>query len=450
MSLDRRSLLRGFAGTAGGLLFSPQVWPQRAVAADPTRPPKRFVFFLQNHGFHPQHSQLDGTKISDKTLDKIIDQPLKGSKLPKFIDPLQPYLDRLTIVQGLNGKHIAPYHGAPYGALGGFKKEHSTPHGETIDCALSRVVPGVVPMLALGWETLQKMQSQPIHYASSAWSANKAVPMFCDPLLAYKNLFGVAKPGKDRDDFETETDLYDFARRGASQLQSRLPQSEQDKFRPYLEGHEEAGKRRRELLKMADQLAKYAPVVNDKFHKPQFETDWWDASLSVGIGSLASGATNVLTIASGLCTVGGSWTGWGATTVGHTLGHTSQLENPDWLKIRRSSLEMVVRIAKALEAVPEGKGTMLDNTLIVYSSCAGEAQHSTGNRWPFLLLGNLGGTLRTGRYLHYPLEPHAKSRTVNALYTTLLHASGAPRDRFNLEGALKDLDRAGPLPELLA
>jgi hypothetical protein len=38
---------------------------------------------------------------------------------------------------------------------------------------------------------------------------------------------------------------------------------------------------------------------------------------------------------------------------------------------------------------------------------------------------------------------------VNALYATLLHAAGAPRDRFNLEGGLKDIDRPGPLPELL-
>jgi hypothetical protein len=112
-------------------------------------------------------------------------------------------------------------------------------------------------------------------------------------------------------------------------------------------------------------------------------------------------------------------------------------------------MEMLVRIIKALEAVPEGKGNMMDNTLIVYTSCAAESQHSTGNRWPFLLLGNLGGKLRTGRYIHYPMEPKAKSRTINALYTTLLHAIGSPRDRFNLEGGLKDIDRVGPLPELL-
>lgn len=110
---------------------------------------------------------------------------------------------------------------------------------------------------------------------------------------------------------------------------------------------------------------------------------------------------------------------------------------------------LLVRVVKALKAVPEGNGTMMDNTLIVYTSDMGESQHSTGNRWPFLLLGDLGGKLRTGRYVHFPLEPHKQSRTINALYNTLLHAAGAPQDRFNLTGSLKSLDRAGPLPELL-
>lgn len=68
-----------------------------------------------------------------------------------------------------------------------------------------------------------------------------------------------------------------------------------------------------------------------------------------------------------------------------------------------------------------------------------------------MLLDNLGGKFRTGRYIHYPIDDQILgSRTINALYATLLHAAGAPRDRFNLAGSLKDLDRAGPSPELLA
>lgn len=448
MPFDRRTLFKGLAGT-GGALFAPFTWPTFAAEAAP-RAPKRVLFFLQNHGFSPGHSMPVGVKINEKTLDRVEDLALRELELPEYIDPLKPYKDKLTIIHGLNGRHVAPYHGGPYGALGGFKKSSSSPAGETIDCALSRALPAVVPLLALGWNTLRDMQGSPIDYASSAWGMSKAVPMYCDPLLAYNNLFGVAKPGMARTEFEADTELYDFLRTDATAMSQRLRGREQDKFRPYLEGFEEAGARRRQLLAMAPTLAKHAPPVTDQFTKPEFETDWWEAGLSVGIGALTSGVTNVVTIASGKCSAHGSWLGAGVKTIGHKLGHTNAMSDPDWLTLQRYNMGLLVRVIKGLEATPEGAGTMLDNTLIVYTSDMGEAQHSTGNRWPYLLIGNLGGTVRTGRYLRYPIEPHPASRTINAFYTTLLHAVGDRRDRFNLSGSLKELDRAGPLPELLA
>ncbi len=450
MSMNRRSLLKTLAAGAAGSMFAPYFWPSQSFAAEGSAGPKRFVFFLQNHGFDPGHARPEGVNLDSHKLDKVEDLPLGSMKLPKFIDPLEPYRDRLTIVQGLNGRHVAPEHGGPYGALGGYKKSSSAPLAETIDCALSRALPGVVPLLVLGWDSLQGMKDSPIHYASSAWGPNKAVPMYCDPLLAYRNVFGAAKPGKDREDFEAETELYDFVRRDAERMDSRLSGSERDKFHPYMEGYEEAGDRRRKLQAMAHVLEKHAPPITDKFTKPKYETDLWDASLSVALGALTSGVTNVVTISSGLCRAQGSWLGLGVKTVGHELGHTTQMTNPEWLTVRRDNMQKLVAIMKALEAVPEGKGTMMDNTLIVYTSCAAENQHCIGNHWPFLLLGNLGGKMRSGRYLRFPLEPKPQSRTINALYTTLLHAAGAPRDRFNLTGSLRDLDRAGPMPELLA
>lgn len=42
------------------------------------------------------------------------------------------------------------------------------------------------------------------------------------------------------------------------------------------------------------------------------------------------------------------------------------------------------------------------------------------------------------------------NRTINALYCTLLHAAGAPREHFNLDNGLKEIDKPGPLGELLA
>jgi hypothetical protein len=92
----------------------------------------------------------------------------------------------------------------------------------------------------------------------------------------------------------------------------------------------------------------------------------------------------------------------------------------------------------------------MDNTVIVYTSCHAEAQHSTGDRWPFILIGNLGGTLCTGRLIHYPLNPHRQSRSVNALYLTLLNAVGDTREHFNLTGSLQSVDRRGALSEIMA
>ena len=107
---------------------------------------------------------------------------------------------------------------------------------------------------------------------------------------------------------------------------------------------------------------------------------------------------------------------------------------------------------------------MLDNTLIVFTSDSAERQHSQGNQWPVVLMGNLGGRLKTGQLVTYPMQAktvendYGESReagtgyptnpTLNRLYCTLLHAAGAPRESFNL--STPGLDTSGPLAELLA
>jgi hypothetical protein len=64
-------------------------------------------------------------------------------------------------------------------------------------------------------------------------------------------------------------------------------------------------------------------------------------------------------------------------------------------------------------------------------------------------LGDLGGRLKRGRYIDFPLRGRAGNRSINALYCTLLHAAGAPCDHFNLDGPRKTIDTPGPLDELL-
>jgi arylsulfatase A-like enzyme len=119
--------------------------------------------------------------------------------------------------------------------------------------------------------------------------------------------------------------------------------------------------------------------------------------------------------------------------------------------VRQYHARLIAGLAKKLQAVKEGDGTMLDNTLIVYLSDSGDGHHPTGYEWPMLLLGDLGGTLKTrGRFLQLPTYGQKGHRTTANLYATLLHAAGKPRDTFGVaDPGLRDLDQSGVVNELL-
>ncbi|MEM6473495.1 MAG: hypothetical protein AAF802_28305, partial [Planctomycetota bacterium] len=198
---------------------------------------------------------------------------------------------------------------------------------------------------------------------------------------------------------------------------------------------------------VAGHLQKFAPVVDEKYARPEFETDWHDRLLDLGISALTSGITNTLTIGSGRGEIFGAWKGIGVEQQGHNLGHMDQPDNPIWIKIRQYNCHMLVRIMQALESVPEGSGTMMDHTLIVYTSNNADKQHTSGANWPVMLLGNLDGAFSTGRFTQVEGK-----RPINALYTSLLRAAGKSIDRFNMdEKQAKMFDSTnGPLKEVLA
>lgn len=60
---------------------------------------------------------------------------------------------------------------------------------------------------------------------------------------------------------------------------------------------------------------------------------------------------------------------------------------------------MFAGLLDRLSAVPEGNGTMLDNTLVVWGSELGDPYSHSFQSMPFVLAGGAGGALTTGRYL---------------------------------------------------
>ncbi len=432
------------AGAALGFsLFPNQMFaaatPGTASSKIGSTSPKRVIFFLQNQGFDPATCIPEGMKRSGS---------LAGKKLPEPIRPLEPFKDKMHIINGLHGLHTSPSHSAFFGALGGYRGSDGVPpSGPTIDYELSKVLPEtLLPHLCIGMDSMENMTTKPTLATLSASGAGQPIFMHSNPNHLYQMLYGGISTGDIRRQHEAKSTLLNQIESMAALGAKSLPSQERQRYGQYVQGFQDINGLRGRLEKVSDHLRKFAPEVDSRYTKPEFETDWHDVLLDLGISSLTSGITNTLTIGSGRGEIFGSWKGLGIAEQGHNLGHMDQPGNPIWIKIRQYNSRMLVRIMEKLESIPEGSGTMMDNTLIVYTSNNADKQHTSGANWPVVLLGNIDRAFKTGCFTQLD-----GSRPINALYTALLHAVGAPRDRFNMTDQLaKKYDSGnGPLAEVL-
>ena len=87
-----QSLAAGFGATLGGGLMPSQAFGMNATSS----PIKRVIFFLQNQGFDPATCIPSAMENSGS---------LANAKLPEPIEALEPFKDRMHIINGLHGLH---------------------------------------------------------------------------------------------------------------------------------------------------------------------------------------------------------------------------------------------------------------------------------------------------------------------------------------------------------
>jgi len=424
-----------------GAAIGTSLLPDRASAATASKGgPKRIIFFLQNQGFDPATCIPEGM-TSNSSLAK--------AKLPEPIQALEPFKERLHIINGLHGVHTSPSHSAFFGALGGYRGSDGVPpSGPTIDYELSKVLPQtLLPHLCIGMDSIENMTTKPTIANLSASGAGQPIFMHSNPNHLYQMLYGGISTGDIRQQHEARSNVMNQIEMLAAAKGRSLPAADQQRYDQYVQGFKDTNGLRERLDTVSDHLRKFAPEVDERYTKPEFETDWHDVLLDLGISAITSGITNTLTIGSGRGEIFGAWKGLGIEQQGHNLGHMKQPDNPIWIKIRQYNSRMLVRIMETLDSVPEGSGSMMDNTLIVYTSNNANAQHTNGANWPVMLLGNCGGIFKTGCFTQLDGK-----RPINALYTALLRTAGQNIDRFNMNDKLaKKFDAGnGPLSEVLA
>jgi hypothetical protein len=107
-------------------------------------------------------------------------------------------------------------------------------------------------------------------------------------------------------------------------------------------------------------------------------------------------------------------------------------------RINRWYCEQLAYLAKRLAETPEpGGGSLLDNTLVIWTNELGKGNSHSLDDIPFVMVGG-GLGFRMGRSVRYPRLPH------NRLLLSLAHGFGHRIDRFGNP----DLCDGGPLPDL--
>ena len=129
--------------------------------------------------------------------------------------------------------------------------------------------------------------------------------------------------------------------------------------------------------------------------------------MDLAAGLLACDVTRVLTLqlSRGFSNITHTWLGH--TSAHHTMSHDGVDRRTELTAIDDWYAKQVAYFLGKLDAVNEGTGTLLDNTLLVWGRELGNTSHNMG-RAPFIIAGKAGGALRTGRFLNYDKQEHAK------------------------------------------
>jgi hypothetical protein len=458
MTANRRAWLKGVTLGGSASVLGPVVGQLQAHAAGATPTAKRIVFVVEGNGVQPDQIQPVGiTRKRDAqnrgAAASVIEHALADKTLPFALEPIAHLKNRTTIVQGLSGRVCGGGHSNNFGALGVYSSKAGTA-GETIDAALAAALPSIFPHVGLG---ISDRVEHSVIYNVSALAAGKALPTQCQPHLAYTTLFGSVADGAGKAAFAAQNNLLDFMIDDVKRLEKDLAGPEREKLQSYLQSFEAMRARQSQLKDVEATLKTKGPKVTDKFQSA-VETDRLEAQFDIAAATLICGLTNVVTISSGAGDPFFSvrFRGLGIDLDKHSIGHGRGVNNKTAAElsatIRRFHFQQIAKLADQLKAVPEGNGTMLDNTAIIYLSDAAEGHHSRCYDWPMVVIGNLGGALKTqGRYLEFPKYGSAGHRTTANFYLALLHAVGKPRVTFGQEDiTLKGIDTKGPLQEILA
>jgi hypothetical protein len=461
----RRDFLKSSLLTAGALSATGTIPGLFANTANGT--PKRFIFIHRGNGLFPSVMPPPTLSEQDKAREQNkepFEVDLDKHDLPGWMEPLHAHKENLTILQGLSGKMCTTGHHSWCSSLGVFKANErpSTIKWATVDFELAKLYPSPMEHIELavfptgGGNARGSLDG--IAMGFSARGPQQPNYAFGSPKGAIAELFkSVSSNKEDLVKYELERKVLAFAAQNQALQAHGLVGIEKRKITNYSDSIGDIQKRNAKVDAMGDILRQHIPKLDAKYLKEELTTlERQEAHAEVLLSALISGLTNVAAFT--IDELGHLYTGLPGLErekvnmhdVGHnkTIGGVSPNEIRN--RARHHHMAVVNTIVSRLKSVPEGNGTMFDNTMVFYFPDGGETHHSQGWEYPFVILSGKDCKLDLGRrYIRLPYHNNEGHKTLGNFYTTLLNAHGNPIKHYGAHDLSLKIDQTGPIRRFL-
>jgi hypothetical protein len=405
--LSRRTFLRGAGVTVAVPLLEAMLPAATALAQTAANPKPRFTGVFFPHGMAPGYwvPKTEGA----------------GFEFPFIMKPLEPLRDRTVILSGMWCKSAEPppgVTGADHWVASAYlcaNKPKKTAgadvyNGTTIDQIIAQKIgqDTLVPSLQLGIDDQSGASSTcgegySCAYTNSiSWSSpTRPNPMEINPQVVFERLFGDGSTAQERAVRRQEDrSILDLVTHSLASLKTNLGPSDRARLDEYLEDVREIERR----LQIAAQASSETPASNVPTGVPESFDEHIKLQFDLNALAFQGDITRVSTLLGARDLTGRAYPASGANGGFHGLSHHAERRDTiaEYSKLNRYHVACMAYFTNKLKNTPDGDGTLLDHSLILYGTNMGNSNQHLHYDVPHILVGGASGQLKGGRHLAYP------------------------------------------------
>lgn len=428
--LSRRTLLRG-SGAAVALPLLDAMIPARTALADTAAAPRTRLGCL----YIPHGATMDKwTPVTEG----------KDFEFTEILKPLEAFRDRVCVVSGLRNAPVGPREGEDSGGAQNHSRAAAAfltaAHpvkgdqayvGESIDQAAAAAIGQDTPLpsmeMSIEPSGLVCGQSFTCAYSNTlAWkSATLPLPMENNPRRVFQRMFGDGSTDAERRERRQQAgSLLDSIIDQVSSLNRSLPGSDVVLLEQYLDQVREI-ERRVELVDQKLSSGIEVPDAPDGI-PDRFEAHcelMFDLQVLAYQSEISRISTMMLSKENSNTRYPGSGVSEGFHNASH---HSNSRKNMDqFARINQYHVGVVARFLDKLAQTPDGDGSLLDHSLILYGSSLSDGNEHNYAPLPIVLVGGAGGELEGGRHLRFP-----SGTPLGNLHLAILDKLGVQRESF--------------------